>query len=882
MKVPRPRLRQVFEHTTTFRVQKPGAAKPITIAKSALSPNMVTKLRKFARGGVPTQEEADAAAKAADVDLLNSEESVTTPAESLAPAAAPMPAAPSLVEPSAPVPDVASEPAFTMKVSEEVAAEEARAKNEAIASAASEFAEAAVTDPKQVGKAQTKYIEKLNELGLSQEEKKRSIQEGQALYKLARDTAAKEAMPPYLRLMAEHREEFAKDEKDRDPKKLKSLEQKMASMREAAKAKAPAPVAPVAVAAPAAAAAPAVAAPAAPSPVAAAPVAAPVAAAPAVEPVAAPAAPAVAPVVVTPPAPVAPPAAIAAPAAPVPAPTAPLAAAPAAPVAVAPVPAPAAPPKIEIKIPEGVTDVSAESFKKALEANPTADQAEVATALVRKVRPDIPPPDFKTLGERPEPAEGETALERFDAAVAKKSEALTAEAEADFKTRQDLAAIAQQAEARQLMAIKKNEDVAKNLASRREQLKDAYEKSEQETSRSFFSRLDTGQKIGSVIALAVGGFLSGSTGTPNYVYTAFNNAMDRDLENQKRRRDSILKQYERVLGDEEDAQKLARADLLNLTSLQIDAVKARSNLRAVAPQLQKLQADLDMEAVKLREDVRKKMYDADIAKANAESQEEYRDALTEAAKRRGMGIGRNAGIMGQNLEFRKARWESGRTFSVPDPADPAKSIFIKAPNETTARQNIQTITQRIEGTMALEDFEKWLALHKDENFSPTTIQEMRLKIANVVEKYPGTQTGSKALVTVAQKNIITPAIESTNLPIIRYLDTLGLTSTAIKDLKKDAIRGVKIAVQGAAEQNDPGAAEFFNKWSEQGYRGRTGIPARPRATAVQQPAAGVAPTPTPTSTVYTVMSNKDKTSFPTTDKAQADRFRKDPNYTVTP
>lgn len=950
MKVPRPRLRQVFEHTTTFRVQKPGAAKPITIAKSALSPNMVTKLRKFARGGVPTQEEADAAAKAANVASFGSEESVITPAESLAPAAAPMPAAtyedvvkayeqefnkdqpdenelqflsetmramkpaapapaaalvpaapspaapapeakqeplpeikywderslrkmgrigpddvieqatdisrpgrPEIgysiintktgkrygfpisaplmdrasmfppfgradesIEPPAPVPAVASEPAFTMKVSEEVAAEEARAKNEAIANAASEFAEAAAADPSQVGKAQTKYIEKLNELGLSPEEKKKSIQEGQALYRSLRDTAAKEAMPPYLRLMAEHREEFAKDEKDRDPKKLKRLEQQMASMREAAKAKTPAPVAPVA-AAPAQAPAPA-----ATPPVAAAPVAAPVAAAPAVEPVAAPAAPVVAPAVVAPPAPVAPPTAIVAPA----------------PVAAAP----AVPAKAEIKIPEGVTDVSAESFKKALEANPTADQAEVATALVRKVRPDIPPPDFKTLGARPEPAEGETALDRFDAAVAKKSEALTAEAEADFKTRQDLAAIAQQAEARQLMAIKKNEDVAKNLASRREDLKTLYRQSEEEASKSFFSRLDTGPKIGSVIALAVGGFLSGSTGTPNYVYTAFNNAMDRDLENQKRRRDSILKQYERVLGDEEDAQKLARADLLNLTSLQIDAVKARSNLRAVAPQLQKLQADLDMEAAKLREDVRKKMYDADIAEINAKSQEEYRDALTEATKRRGLGVGRSP-VSAERLAFAKAQYLEGKRFTVPDPENPERSIVIEGLSKPAAQKSIQTITQRIDGTMRLEEFLKFLAENKDKPTTPELIRGMEIRLKGVVENYPGTFRGSQNLVTTAQAKMITPAVEDLGLPIVKYLDGLGMTTTAIKALREDAVRGVNLAVQGAADPADPGYQEFKRKWSSQGYRGRTGIPARPRAAAVQQSAAGGAPSP---------------------------------------
>lgn len=881
MKVPRPRLRQVFEHTTTFKVQKPGAAKPITIAKSALSPNMVTKLRKFAQGGsVPTQEEADAEAKAADVASFGSEESITTPPESLAPAA---PA------PAAPVPAVASEPVFTMKVSEQVAAEEAQAKNEAILSAASKFAEAAVADPKQVGKAQTEYIEKLNELGLSPEEKKKAIQEGQTLYKSSRDTAAKEAMPPYLRLMAEHREEFAKNEKDRDPEKLKSLERQMASMREAARAKAPAPVAPAAAApavavptaTPSVAAAPVVAAPAATPPVVTAPVAAPVAAPPvAAPPVAAPTTPAVAPAVVTPPAPVAAPAAIVAPAAPALAPTAP------APVAAAPA-APAVPPKVKIKIPEDVTDVSAESFKKALEANPTADQAEVATALVRKVRPDIPTPDFETLGKRPEPTEGATALDRFDTAAAKKSEALTAEAVADFQTRQDLAGIAQQAEARQLMAIKKNEDVAKNLASRREALAAAYGREEEATTKSFFSRLDTGQKIGSVIALAVGGFLSGSTGTPNYVYTAFNNAMDRDLENQKRRRDSILKQYERVLGDEEDAQKLARADLLNLTSLQIDAVKARSNLRAVAPQLQKLQADLDMEAVKLREDVRKKMYDADKAEIDADTERRIREA--QAAKLERVPATAALGFERLDLAKQKFKWQQerdsrGRSWSMPDPTDPAKTITIMGTSVPAVNKARITAEQRIAAIQRIEQLDKELSEAKRTGKTPTLeqIQKQKAQLFAIIENYPQLNKGTTQMVTNTQADLIKDLLSETKIPFIRYSNLFDLTGTAIREMRAEATRDLASSVQMAAEPNDPGAQEFLSKFTSRGYKGKTvlsGYTAQ-RSTAAPQPAAGGAPTPTPT--VYTITNNKTQTSKQTTDKTQADRFRKDSNFTVTP
>lgn len=681
MRIPKPRLRQVFEHTTHFKVQKPGAAKPITIAKSALSPNMTMRLRQFARGtgSVPTQAEANAAARAADEALF----------------------APTLTEPQPLKPAVVD------------------------SSSAPEDLEI---------------------------------------------PAASEPVVPV--------------------------------------AAAPAPV-PVAVAAPAAApqsqelVLPPFAPP-APQPVT-------LGVGELTSPTPAPAVSATPAPVVVPPAPAA--------------------------------PAPAAP--LTITIPSSITGTTPADFDAAIKANPEADRGEVMKALFAKANPEIPPPDFATITPAVEP-EG-TAIERFDKAAAVKAAALTAEAKEDFTAKQELAKIAQQNEMRQLEAVKKDSEVSAKLAERRAALEEAVNKGFEP--KSFFSRMDTGQKIGSTIALAIGGFLSGATNTPNYVLDAFSKAADRDLDVQKGKYNSLLKQYERVLGDEEDAQKLAKADLLNLQALQIKTVEARSNLRAIGPQLQGLRADLDMKAAGLREDVRKKMYEGDIAKANADMQEEYRNAQIEALRRKGLGrAGAGGGAATPNLEFRKAKWEKGRTFSVPDPADPSKSIYIKAPNETVARQKIDTITSRIEGTMALEDFEKWLEQHKDENFNPTTIQEMRLKIANVVEKYPSTMSNSKGLVTVAQKDIIGPAIQSTNLPIIKYLDALGLTSAAIKILKKDAIRGVKSAVQGAADENDPGAAEFFNKWSEQGYHGRFGIPAQPRAAVAPQPSAGSTssmPTPAP-------------------------------------
>ena len=122
--------------------------------------------------------------------------------------------------------------------------------------------------------------------------------------------------------------------------------------------------------------------------------------------------------------------------------------------------------------------------------------------------------------------------------------------------------------------------------------------------------------------------------------------------------------------------------------------------------------------------------------------------------------------------------------------------------------------------MQLEDFENWLKENANKPVTPDSIKEMQVKVAGIVENYPGTVRGSKNLVTVAQSKLLKPAITSTNIPIIQFMDVLGLTTTAMKEIRTDANRGVAMAVRGAASEGDPGLAEFQSKFTAQGYRGR--------------------------------------------------------------
>lgn len=732
MELPRLRLRRVFEHGPSFKVQRAGMP-ALTIAKKALSPNLQAKLRKYAEGGNVTGEAAPAMEATQPIESMPEREG-EIPVLPLPPAADPMQ--------RAAVDFVSAGPSV-------------------------ESFKKLVEDTKDLPAAERERLLNFGKNVLA----KQTMQAAQA-------EPVEPAAPAAIRR----------------PRPRLGVQQESASAGPAAPVAAPAPAAelmgpPEMVGPPAPAGVPA----AAPAMVAAAPV--------------------------VPAAPVAP-------------------AAPAVPVA------PAKPEVPEIKIPDTITGTTVEDFKEAIKANPQADPAAVATALVTAKAPQITPPNFDQITAAAPAGEGKTAIEKFDAAVAARAAALTEEAKADFETKQEMVRIAQASEARQLAATKKDADTAAKLAQRKESLEKAIGQGFQP--QSMWGRMSAPQKVGSLISLAVGGFLSGYTDTKNYVYEAFNNLLENDLDVQKGNYNSLLKQYERLLGDEAAARKLAEADLLNLTALQVKSVEARSNLRGIGPQLAAVRADLEMKAAANREEVRKKMFDADIAQINADTQRGLRQAeekakLAKTAPKVAGGPTRGA-VSAERLEFAKTRYLEGKRFVVPDPEDPNKSIEIKALNPTVAQRTAKEISQRASGAIKLEQFLKWLAQNRDEPASATKLREMQIKIKNVVEGYPGVARGSPSLVSVAQAKLLTPAIET---PIVKYIDALGLTTTAIKELREDALLGINEAIRGAAEPDDPGYLKFKSKFSEKGFRGQTGLPATPEAAAKIY---ATAPTPSPEKT----------------------------------
>ena len=471
--------------------------------------------------------------------------------------------------------------------------------------------------------------------------------------------------------------------------------------------------------------------------------------------------------------------------------------------------------------------LTVEMFREMKQLNKGMTDEQAASALIRAAVPDASEvlPDLDKLAMPPPAGASEDTLKRFDDAKTKLVGAIIDQAKADREAAQALVVANEKAQAQRLVNAERDRTEADALKVRRDSLRVAVEGGFNPT--SYFESVGLAGQIGTALSLAAGAFASGMTGMPNYAMKIYSDAVERDLDIQKGKYNSLVNQYTRVLGDAEDAEKLARADLNDLAALQVEAIKARSTVRGIAPAADRMIAEFQAKAERERADVAIKAAEAREANVKADMANEIQQSLINqrnaAAKRSSAAAataGLSKGLGAERLEFAKAKWVEGRKFSVPDPADPSKSIYINAPTPAIAKENTSTITQRVTGLMQLEDFEKWLKENANKPVTTDAIKEMQVKVAGIVENYPGTVRGSKNLVTVAQSKLLKPAITSTNIPIIQFMDVLGLTTTAMKEIRTDANRGVAMAVRGAASEGDPGLAEFQSKFTAQGYRGR--------------------------------------------------------------
>jgi len=103
---------------------------------------------------------------------------------------------------------------------------------------------------------------------------------------------------------------------------------------------------------------------------------------------------------------------------------------------------------------------------------------------------------------------------------------------------------------------------------------------------NYFSRMSTFGQIGSAISLALGAFASGMTGMPNFAQKIFDNAIEQDLAEQKRRSDSLYQRLVAAGHTVEGAEDLVRAQLKLIGASQQGIRAAQVKLPQVKQRMQ--------------------------------------------------------------------------------------------------------------------------------------------------------------------------------------------------------------------------------------------------------------------------------------------------------
>jgi len=120
-------------------------------------------------------------------------------------------------------------------------------------------------------------------------------------------------------------------------------------------------------------------------------------------------------------------------------------------------------------------------------------------------------------------------------------------------------------------------DVQKNILEEMDYLKNP---------GNYFSRMGTLGQIGSAISLALGAFASGMTGMPNFAQKIFDNAIEQDLAEQKRRSDSLYQRLVAAGHTVEGAEDLVRAQLKLIGASQQGIRAAQVKLPQVRQRMQ--------------------------------------------------------------------------------------------------------------------------------------------------------------------------------------------------------------------------------------------------------------------------------------------------------
>lgn len=469
--------------------------------------------------------------------------------------------------------------------------------------------------------------------------------------------------------------------------------------------------------------------------------------------------------------------------------------------------------------------LTVELFREMKQINKDMTDEQAASALIRAAVPDAPEalPDLDKLALPPPAGADEDTLKRFDDAKAKLVGAIIDQAKADRETAQALVVANEKAQAQRLINAERDRAEADALKVRRDNLRAAVEGGFSPT--SYFESVGLAGQIGTALSLAAGAFATGMTGMPNYAMKIYSDAVERDLDIQKGKYNSLVNQYNRLLGDAEDAEKLARADLNDLAALQVEAIKARSTVRGIAPAAERMIAELQAKAERERAEVAIKAAEAREAKVKADladetltSQNKYRNALANTANARAAVVGTaktppagkelpQRGESGLDLFYRLNATEQGkRIFNVKNPKT-GKVVEIAAATPTSRNEAQNQLTFR---QSALDQANRVLEILKTKPnmLDVNEMKQVQTAMTRFLTEYPAS-SGAKRILPRTDKDIVMNAIFDNPVPYARYANLFDNTRVAMQEFKHSIEDGINQVVANYGIEGHPGKVEFM-------------------------------------------------------------------------
>jgi hypothetical protein len=295
----------------------------------------------------------------------------------------------------------------------------------------------------------------------------------------------------------------------------------------------------------------------------------------------------------------------------------------------------------------------------------------------------------------------------------------------------------------------------------------------------------------------------------------------------------LVNQYNRLLGDAADAEKLARADLNDLAALQLEGIKASSAIKGISPATERMVAEIRAKAAKEREEVAIKQSQAREAQVEADMAQELNQSLIKQRNAAGVRASAAAGLAGLRAsqaqerldlmklreDFKQQRVRDALTFSVPDPTDPSKLITMNSSSIPKANEASKKILNRFTSLARVEELDNLIneARTLGEKIKPEQVKKMQAIFAGVKENYPSLSKGTEQMVTQAQNKILSDALADIPIPYLRYANLFDMTKVAVQEMRREATSDFAAAVNQYAKADDAGRIEFQSKFTKRGY-----------------------------------------------------------------